>query len=124
MLGQHLYVHGGFEHDSPNVPTNQITKVDIAEIFKNTPVLYKNITPNEEKQDLRGGGEGMLGQQNNPDQIGKFPTFRIFLTSFYSDRATAQPLPRPATPFIAEAKDDQAGSEGLRRHVVRSSDHR
>ena len=43
LLNQYLYVHGGFEHDSPNVPTNEITKVDISKIFASVPTLSKNI---------------------------------------------------------------------------------
>lgn len=45
ILDQNLYVHGGFEHDSPNVPTNVITKIDIAKMFSNQPALLKSLDP-------------------------------------------------------------------------------
>jgi len=45
ILEYNLYVHGGFEHDSPNVPTNNISCIDISKLFKNNPSLYKSINP-------------------------------------------------------------------------------
>lgn len=34
-----VYMHGGFENETPNIPTNTIMKIDLAQLFKNTPNL-------------------------------------------------------------------------------------
>lgn len=32
-------MHGGFENETPNIPTNTIVKLDLMAIFKPTPAL-------------------------------------------------------------------------------------
>jgi hypothetical protein len=32
-------MHGGFENETPNIPTNTIMKIDLAQLFKSTPNL-------------------------------------------------------------------------------------
>jgi len=34
-----IYMHGGFENETPNIPTNSIMKIDLAQLFKNSPAL-------------------------------------------------------------------------------------
>ncbi len=34
-------MYGGFDHASPNIPTDEITKIDLPQLFKNAPVLHK-----------------------------------------------------------------------------------
>lgn len=29
-----IFMHGGFENETPNIPTNTIVKIDLAQIFK------------------------------------------------------------------------------------------
>jgi hypothetical protein len=36
-------MHGGFENETPNIPTNSIMKIDLAGLFKNTPVLLQKL---------------------------------------------------------------------------------
>jgi len=36
-----LYVHGGFEHDSPNIPTDNIARINILKIFQVHEALYQ-----------------------------------------------------------------------------------
>lgn len=38
-----MYNHGGFENNSPNVPTDLLTYIDMNEMFANNPDLTKNI---------------------------------------------------------------------------------
>jgi hypothetical protein len=32
-------MHGGFENETPNIPTNTIMKIDVVNLFKNAPLL-------------------------------------------------------------------------------------
>ena len=34
-----IYMHGGFENETPNIPTNSIMKLDLTELFAKSPVL-------------------------------------------------------------------------------------
>ena len=34
-----IYMHGGFENETPNIPTNSIMKIDLAGLFKTSPIL-------------------------------------------------------------------------------------
>lgn len=34
-----IYMHGGFENETPNIPTNSIMKIDLANLFKSNPAL-------------------------------------------------------------------------------------
>ena len=37
-----IFTHGGFENETPNIPTNSIMKIDLAALFKdNIPLLKK-----------------------------------------------------------------------------------
>lgn len=40
-----IFVHGGFEHDNPNVPINAISKIDSSKLFANYPALITKISP-------------------------------------------------------------------------------
>jgi len=40
VVDSYLYIYGGFEHDSPNVPTDVITRVNILKSFQNFDSLY------------------------------------------------------------------------------------
>ena len=57
LFSNFLYTHGGFENNSPNVPTDLLTYVDLHEIFANYPDLLKNVdTPST----------GMMVENNQP----------------------------------------------------------
>jgi diadenosine tetraphosphatase ApaH/serine/threonine PP2A family protein phosphatase len=36
-----LYIYGGFENDSPNIPTGAVTRINILRLFEGNDVLYK-----------------------------------------------------------------------------------
>jgi len=40
-----IFVHGGFEHDNPNVPINAISKIDSNKLFANFQTLIVKISP-------------------------------------------------------------------------------
>lgn len=47
-----IFMHGGFENETPNIPTNTIMKLDLAQLFKNYPSLNQKL-----EQALGGGGK-------------------------------------------------------------------
>lgn len=40
----YLYIHGGFDQDSPNVPTERILRMDLAMAFQSDPALFKALS--------------------------------------------------------------------------------
>lgn len=42
-----IYVHGGFEHETPNIPINAIAKIDTQKLFKSFDHLYAKIKPTD-----------------------------------------------------------------------------
>lgn len=38
-----IYMHGGFENETPNIPTNSIMKIDLTQLLKSTPVLLQKL---------------------------------------------------------------------------------
>ena len=38
-----IFMHGGFENETPNIPTNSIMKLDLAALFKNHPTLQQKL---------------------------------------------------------------------------------
>jgi len=34
VIDTYIYMHGGFENETPNIPTNTIVKTDLAALFK------------------------------------------------------------------------------------------
>lgn len=38
-----IYMHGGFENETPNIPTNTIMKLDLMALFKNVPTLVQKL---------------------------------------------------------------------------------
>jgi len=38
-----IYVYGGFELDSPNIPTDQVTKINLTRAFSSNPELALKI---------------------------------------------------------------------------------
>lgn len=38
-----VYMHGGFENETPNVPTNSILSLDLTELFSKTPFLLNKL---------------------------------------------------------------------------------
>jgi hypothetical protein len=38
-IGSMIFMHGGFENETPNIPTNSIIKLDLAGVVKGHPAL-------------------------------------------------------------------------------------
>lgn len=44
-----MYVHGGFEHETPNIPINIIARIDANKLFYKHEHLVQKIKPIESK---------------------------------------------------------------------------
>ncbi len=44
-----VFVHGGFEHETPNIPINVVSKIDSGKLFANFPILSAKISPKQAK---------------------------------------------------------------------------
>ena len=51
-----VYVHGGFEHETPNIPINSISRIDATKLFANHPGLATKIFPKTSKSGKDGSG--------------------------------------------------------------------
>jgi hypothetical protein len=40
MLEQAIYIYGGFELDSPNIPTDMVTRINLVKLFQGNDALY------------------------------------------------------------------------------------
>ena len=68
-------MHGGFENETPNIPTNTIMKLDLAALFVKSPNLLIKLeqsTQNKKSPKSVGGpgnsGEGQDGKRTPPMQ--------------------------------------------------------
>ena len=68
-------MHGGFENETPNIPTNTIMKLDLLALFKNVPSLVSKLEQclgaiNRRKNEAAAGGatEGHDGKRTPPMQ--------------------------------------------------------
>jgi len=43
MIDNYIYLHGGFDIISPNVPTDSMVRLDLNKIFQAYPNLYKGL---------------------------------------------------------------------------------
>lgn len=44
IVDSYLYIHGGFDQDSPNVPTEKLLRIDLAKAFKMHSALFKGLS--------------------------------------------------------------------------------
>jgi len=56
-----VFVHGGFEHEIPNIPLSEICKIDTARLFVKHDNLLSKIKPSEksEKENDKDKKEGI-----------------------------------------------------------------
>lgn len=59
-----VYVHGGFEHDNPNIPINAISKIDSSKLFLQFPNLQSKISPKSTKPDADKNKKDKKKNQN------------------------------------------------------------
>ena len=50
-----VYVHGGFEHETPNIPINAISKIDATKLFARHTSLSQKIYPKSSKASKNEG---------------------------------------------------------------------
>ena len=48
-MDSHVYVHGGFEHETPNIPINIIARIDTYKLFFKHDHLIQKIKPVDTK---------------------------------------------------------------------------
>lgn len=55
-----IFMHGGFENETPNIPTNTIKKLDLLQLFAKVPHLITKLectsTPGKPRKNSQGGG--------------------------------------------------------------------
>ena len=56
-----IFMHGGFEKETPNIPTNSIMKIDLMALFRNLPALKTKLEMSigaaNRKKGAAGGGD-------------------------------------------------------------------
>ena len=57
-----IYMHGGFENETPNIPTNSIMKIDLSELLKGHANLMQKL------ESLMGNSQK---HQSKSDRSGK-----------------------------------------------------
>lgn len=43
MIDHNIYIHGGFDQDMPNIPTDKILCMDLNKVFNTIPALFKGL---------------------------------------------------------------------------------
>jgi len=75
-----VYVHGGFEHETPNIPINLIAKIDTSILLKNLDHLLAKIKPLDPNKPVKQNTNKVI-QKNiqNPNMynIGQEKEFRL-----------------------------------------------
>jgi len=60
-----VYVHGGFEHETPNIPINSISRIDATKLFVNHPGLATKIFPKTQKPGKDPGPKNAIRKNQN-----------------------------------------------------------
>lgn len=42
-MDHYIYMHGGFENETPNIPTNTIVRLDLLTVFKGNAALLQKL---------------------------------------------------------------------------------
>ncbi len=43
MIDHNIYIHGGFDQEMPNIPTDKILCLDLNKVFNAVPALFKGL---------------------------------------------------------------------------------
>lgn len=43
MIDHNIFIHGGFDQEMPNIPTEKILCLDLNKVFNSVPALYKGL---------------------------------------------------------------------------------
>ena len=82
-----VYVHGGFEHEIPNIPLSEICKIDTQKLFARNENLLQKIKP-PEKSGKDGEKDKKEGIKKNPQNL--YNMDRVFKLSNQAHIATSQ----------------------------------
>ena len=72
-----VYVHGGFEHETPNIPINSISRIDATKLFANHPGLQTKIFPKTSKPGKETGPKNAIRKNQNIYNIIETQEFRL-----------------------------------------------
>lgn len=78
-VDQNVFVHGGFEHVTPNIPINAISKIDSQKLFANHPTLLQKIYPKNAKGSKTDGSnpKSTLKKNQNIYNLGDNQEFKL-----------------------------------------------
>jgi hypothetical protein len=43
LIEHHIFIHGGFDQEAPNVPTDSMIRIDLNKSFASYPALFKGL---------------------------------------------------------------------------------
>ena len=75
-----VYVHGGFEHEIPNIPLSEICKIDVQKLLSKHENLLSKIKPQEKNgkdadKDKKDKKDGI--KKNNANMYTMDKTFKL-----------------------------------------------
>lgn len=77
-MDSNVYVHGGFEHETPNIPIDAIAKIDASKLFVNHQNLASKIYPKAANKKPAGdGSKGANKKNSNMYNIGDKEDFKL-----------------------------------------------
>jgi hypothetical protein len=55
VIDSQIYIHGGFQHETPNIPINSISRIDVMKMVSNVESLSQKVElVNKKKKDKSG----------------------------------------------------------------------
>jgi len=109
-IDQFVYMHGGFENETPNIPTNSIMKIDIALLLKGHPALLQKLEQHVGvPKDGKAKGDGTKSELGNSDSTSdksrsSTPPLQQFAKEnarIRIDRVEVEPQPGQQTRYIS-----------------------
>lgn len=84
VMDHYIYMHGGFENETPNIPTNTIVKMDLPSVFKGSPILLQKLesfvglgSQNKSTNSSVKGGSDNSSRSQTPPGLGSKPDNKI-----------------------------------------------
>lgn len=113
-MDHYIYMHGGFENETPNIPTNTIVKLDLPSVFKGNPVLLQKLesfvgtgTGSAPARGGVAGGKGGLdssSRSQTPPGLGAKPDNKIKISQPEVDFGDGQKPKIVSLTFIDDSK--------------------
>jgi len=76
-IDTNVFVHGGFEHETPNIPINSISRIDATKLFANHAGLAAKIFPKTSKPGRPGDSKNPIRKNQNIYNIIETQEFRL-----------------------------------------------